>query len=176
MSRRLVAVLISSALSIGIAAGAFAMANPSATGQPSMSASGLRPVLPGGVTAEDRRVVHAADLQADTVITGLLGLELGTVVVIRGRVIDSRSPEFDSLLEVISVGSHPLASHLVMPFAIADGSRLAGAELPRGVVLSLRVYETGGMVGVPQEARRDTRMVRPVAWQFRTSLVVLSAS
>jgi hypothetical protein len=58
-------------------------------------------------------------------------------------------------------------------FSVSQWGNLSNRTLPFNKVLSLRVYETGGMVGIPQMAMKETVYVETVGWSFRTSIVVL---
>jgi hypothetical protein len=117
--------------------------------------------------------VSAADLQAGAAITGLLGLPLGTLTWTSARVVAVDSKETDRLLEVLEVGDRRLPEPVRLAFSLWQWGNLAGKTLPLNQVLRLRVYETGGMVGVPPDAMKETTFVTTPAWSFRTSVVIL---
>lgn len=123
--------------------------------------------------AQARGAISVSDLQSTTRIIGLLGVELGHVVTVEGRVIHSQRLGFDNVLEMVSTDAQPVKRRFQMPFEIAAGSALAGATLPVDQVPSLRVYETGGMVGVPDDAMKEIQAVQAMSWQFMTSLIIL---
>lgn len=133
------------------------------------------PVFAQGAVSSGRATVNVADLQAGTAIVGRSGFELGKVVSIGCKVMDSGRLEYDSVLQVTSVDRHPLNAPVELPFEIAAGSSVSAVQLQRGKLLSLRVYETGGMVGVPEQAQKELQIVQTPSWQFRTSIIILAS-
>jgi len=117
--------------------------------------------------------VYAADLETGTQIIGLLGLPLGELASVTARIVVSSSKSVDRYVEVSEINGRRLSKPIEMEFTIWQWGGLSNKELPLGQRLRLRVYETGGMVGVPRAAMEETVTVATVAWKFQTSLVVL---
>lgn len=133
-------------------------------------------VTAAAVFAEDPAqgaVVYARDLESGTRIVGLLGVPLGELSSITARFVESRSKEEPLLAEVSEIDGRKLPARIAMSFSVWQWGNLANDRLPRNVDLHLRVYETGGMAGVPIEAMKETTFVQAVSWGFRTSLVLL---
>jgi hypothetical protein len=119
------------------------------------------------------QAVLASDLENGLQIIGLLGVPLGQLVSIRARIVPSDSKEAEQYVEVLDVSDKRLSEPLKLTFSVREWGNLSGNVLPLYKVMSLRVYETGGMVGVPQNAMKETAYVGSVGWGFRTSVVIL---
>ena len=119
------------------------------------------------------QVVLASDLQNGLQIIGLLGFPLGHVVSIKARIVPSDSKEAEQYIEVLEVSSRRLSEPAVLTFSVWQWGNLSGRTMPLNKVLSLRVYETGGMVGVPLNAMKETVYVGSAGWGFSTSVVIL---
>ena len=117
--------------------------------------------------------VYAVDLERGTPIVGLLGVHLGELTWIKARIVGSRSKSEDRIAEVLEINGHRLSEPIDLAFSVWEWGNLSSRELPVGAVMSLRVYETGGMVGVPRAALEETVMVAAADWRFQTSLVLL---
>ena len=61
-----------------------------------------------------------------------------------------------------------------MRYSVWEWGNIGLAPLPADQILRLRVYETGGMVGIPIEAMRETSFVQTEGWGFGTSLVLVN--
>jgi hypothetical protein len=118
-------------------------------------------------------VVYARDLESGTRIVGLLGLPLGELTSITARFVESGSKEDPLLVEVSEVEGRRLAARIAMSFSVWQWGNLANERFQKNADFRLRVYETGGMAGVPVEAMKETTFVPTVSWGFRTSLVLL---
>lgn len=119
------------------------------------------------------RTVSAADLENGTLIIGHLGVPLGELASIKGTIRVTNTKESDKILEIAVVNGRSLSRVIQMKFSIWPWGNIAYASLPINEVISLRVYETGGMVGIPIEAMQETTFVQTVSWGFSTSLVLL---
>jgi hypothetical protein len=81
----------------------------------------------------------------------------------------------DTLLEVAEVDGKALSATLRMKYSVWEWGNIGHhALLPKGQILKLRVYETGGMVGIPIEAVEETTFVQTEGWGFGTSLVLVN--
>ena len=60
-----------------------------------------------------------------------------------------------------------------MRYSVWEWGNISRAPLPVDQILKLRVWETGGMVGVPM-SNRETTFVQTEGWGFSTSLVLLN--
>ncbi len=123
--------------------------------------------------APSTRSVSAKDLETGTQIIGLLGVPLGELASTKARIVRSGSKETDQYIEILEIGSKRLPEPVRLTFNVWQWGNLSGKALPLDEVLSLRVYETGGMAGVPPDAMKETVQVTSVGWGFRTSVVVV---
>jgi hypothetical protein len=78
------------------------------------------------------------------------------------------------LLEVVEVDGKALSGILQMKYSVWQWGNIGQTSLPVGQVLKLRVYETGGMVGIPFDAMKETTFVQTEGWGFGTSLVLVN--
>jgi hypothetical protein len=131
------------------------------------------PLVANGAGDDSRKAVLAADLANGTQIIGLLGSPLGQLMTVEARVVPSESKDADQYLEVLMVANHQLSVPLRLRFSVWQWGSFSSSPLPPNQVLLLRVYETGGMQGVPQNAMKETTYVTTVAWGFSTSVVIL---
>jgi hypothetical protein len=120
------------------------------------------------------KTVSALDLQSGTQIIGLLGVPLGELVSTRGRIVESNTKGGDTLLEVVEVNGKVLSGILQMKYSVWEWGNIGQTSLPVGQILKLRVYETGGMVGIPIETMKETVFVQTEGWDFGTSLVLVN--
>ncbi len=127
--------------------------------------------LPPGFAAANG--INVSDLEGGAPIIGHLGIPLGELATIRARAVSSGSKETEMLLELLEVNGRPLPAPVRFQFTIWQWGNLAGRTLAPSQTLVVRVYETGGMAGVPDAAMRETVYVQSPGWGFRTSLVVL---
>jgi len=133
----------------------------------------IAPLVAEGKSESAKRVVYATDIQNGMQIIGLLGIPLGDLASIRARIVPSGSKETDEYIEILEVEKNKLSKPMQLTFNIWQWGNLSNEKLPVNKTLSLRVYETGGMEGVPQNAMKETSYVASVGWGFRTSVVVL---
>ncbi len=131
------------------------------------------PVTAAGVPEPSSRTVLASDLEGGMQIIGHLGIPLGELASIKAKVVPSESKEADQYLEVLEVNDGLLSTPMRFSFSVWQWGNLSSSALPLNRVLSLRVYETGGMEGVPQNAMKETTYVATVGWGFSTSVVIL---
>jgi hypothetical protein len=106
-------------------------------------------------------------------IIGLLGIPLGDLASISARIVPSSSKETDEYIEILEINKIKLSKPMQLGFSIWQWGNLSNEKLPVNQTLSLRVYETGGMEGVPENAMKETAYVASIGWGFRTSLVIL---
>jgi hypothetical protein len=106
------------------------------------------------------KTVSALDLQNGTQIVGLLGVPLGQLISAQGRIVESNTKGADMLLEVVEVNGKALSGILQMRYSVWQWGNIGQTSLPVGQVLKLRVYETGGMVGIPLDAMKETTFVQ----------------
>ena len=106
------------------------------------------------------KTVSALDLQRGTPIIGLLGVPLGELVSTRGRIVESNTTGGGTLLEVVEVNGKALSGILQMKYSVWEWGNIRQTSLPAGKILKLRVYETGGMVGIPIETMKETVFVQ----------------
>ncbi|HUX14269.1 MAG TPA: hypothetical protein VMW87_14670 [Spirochaetia bacterium] len=127
----------------------------------------------GSQAGSRRPAVLAADLESGDQIIGLLGLPLGELASVQARFVDSNLLAARKTLEIIAVNSQVLQKPIQMEYSVWQWGNLAGAQLQENKLVALRVYETGGMQGIPHQAMVETTFVESVDWRFRTSVVVL---
>jgi len=120
------------------------------------------------------KTVSALDLQSGTQIVGLLGVPLGELVSIRGKIVEPNTKGGGTLLEIVEVDGTALSGILQMKYRVWEWGNIGQASLPVGQILKFRVYETGGMVGIPTEAMKETTFVQTEGWGFGTSLVLVN--
>jgi hypothetical protein len=130
------------------------------------------PLFAEGATVPPKGI-SAHDLENGTNIIGVLGLPLGELASIKARIVGSDSKAADQYIEVFEIGKSKLSKPIQFIFDVWQWGNLSNKSLPINQELSLRVYETGGMVGVPEAAMKETTYVTTVGWAFRTSLVIL---
>jgi len=131
------------------------------------------PLVAEGAADPSSKAVLASDLANGVQIIGLLGVPLGQLVSVEARVVPSESKETEQYLEVLRIDNHQLSTPLQLMFSVWQWGNLSSSPLPPNQALLLRVYETGGMQGVPQNAMQETTYVTTVAWGFSTSVVIL---
>jgi hypothetical protein len=131
------------------------------------------PLMAAGISDPSSKAVLATDLEKGTQIIGLLGIPLGELASIQARLVQSDSKETDRYLEILKVDDHQLSTPVRLMFSVWQWGNLLNSALPLNKVLTLRVYETGGMVGVPQSAMKETNYVETVGWGFSTYVVIL---
>ena len=136
--------------------------------------SSAAPLAADDTPGSSNRVVSARELQTGAQIIGLLGLPLGKLASTKARIIPSDSKEADQYIEILEIGDRRLSEPVRLTFGVWEWGNLSGKTLPLDRVLSLRVYETGGMAGVPPDAMKETTYVASVGWGFRTSVVIVS--
>jgi hypothetical protein len=128
-------------------------------------------------SGQDKRAlktVSASELQSGTQIVGLLGVPLGQLVTIRGKIVESNTKSGGREVVVEEVDGKRLSEMLQMKYSVWEWGNIGSAPLPIDQILKLRVYETGGMVGIPIEAMKETAFVQTEGWGFGTSLVLLN--
>jgi hypothetical protein len=125
------------------------------------------------ILSSSNLVVYASDLENGTQIIGLLGLPLGELSSIRARIIESNVKETATVIEIVDVNGQALLHPIRLTYSVWQWGNLANNTLPPNEMFQLRVYETGGMVGIPLDAMKETAYVQAVGWGFRTSLVLL---
>ena len=120
------------------------------------------------------KTISVSELQGGSEIIGLLGLPLGEVVSIKGRIVQSNSKSGEQLVEIVEIDGKPVSGILQLRYSIWEWGNIGRESLPLNQILRLRVYETGGMIGVPLEAMKETTFVQTEGWGFSTSLVLLN--
>lgn len=126
--------------------------------------------------AQERSVmksITAQELQSGTKIIGYLGLPLGTVTTIKAKLVESNTKETTQLIEIAEVAGKRLDKPVLLDFSIWNWGNLDQKNLPVEKELALRVYEHGGMEGVPHQAMKETVYIQTVDYHFRTSVVIL---
>jgi hypothetical protein len=131
-------------------------------------------VVAFGQSSSAPKTVSALDLQSGTQIIGLLGIPLGDLASIRGKIVESNTKGGGTLLEVVEIDGKALSGMLQMKYRVWEWGNIGHASLSKGQILKLRVYETGGMIGIPTEAMKETTFVQTEGWGFGTSLVLVN--
>lgn len=127
--------------------------------------------------AEGKKKPDVAPGSLSTVaITGSLGLRLGTVCSVEGTFFDGttlRTKEDDGvmMLRVTKVNKALLEKPVVLRYRVFAGVTVGKKK--HGDAFDGIAYETGGCVGVPQEAWKHVPMATATAFRFETSLVLL---
>ena len=120
------------------------------------------------------RTVSALELQSGTQIIGILGLPLGEVASIKAKIVETNTKGDGWVVEVVEVNGRAPSVLLQMRYSVWEWGNIGKAPLPVGRLLNFRAYETGGMVGVPIEAMKETTFVQTEGWGFGTSLILLN--
>ncbi|MBX7106937.1 MAG: hypothetical protein K1X57_22900 [Gemmataceae bacterium] len=111
--------------------------------------------------AESQVLIPAADIGSDCIITGRLGEPLGTIVRLRGQIVDTRTKADDgiSCARVLSIDDAETYQPLTLQIHPMFGSFPEG-KLTMGKIYDLEGYESGGFRGIPDEAmtRADTEV------------------
>jgi hypothetical protein len=128
----------------------------------------------GGQGKPAPRNISAAELQSGSQIIGMLGFPLGELVSIRCRIVESNTKAGGQLVDVVETNGKPVSGMLQLRFNIWEWGNISRGSLPLDQILRLRVYETGGMIGIPVEAMRETTFVQTEGWSFSTSLLLLN--
>jgi len=121
-----------------------------------------------------RKTISVSELQGGGEIIGLLGLPLGEVVSIKGRIVQSNTKSSVQLVDIVEINGKPVSGMLQLRYSIWEWGNISHESLPLDQLLRLRVYETGGMTGIPLEAMKETTFVQTEGWGFSTSLVLLN--
>jgi hypothetical protein len=127
-----------------------------------------------GQSSSAPMTVSVLDLQSGTQIIGLLGIPLGDLASIRGKIVESNAKGGGTLLEVVEIDGKALAGMLQMKYSVWEWGNIDHASLSKDQILKLRVYETGSMIGIPTEAMKETMFVQTEGWSFGTSLVLVN--
>ena len=139
-----------------------------------MALIAFRVVIVNGQDKTVPKTVSALDLQSGTQIIGLLGVPLGELVSTTGRIVESNTKGGGTLFELVEVNGKALSETLQMKYSVWEWGNIAQTPLLIGPMLKLRVYETGGMVGIPIDIMRETVFVQTEGWGFGTSLVLVN--
>jgi len=124
--------------------------------------------------AASGRSISARELEGGTRIIGLLGLPLGELASVKAQVVRVGAKGDDRHVRVLEVDGRLLSAPIVLKFSVWRWGNIADKEMPTDRIVKLRVYETGGMVGVPADAMRETVFVQTEGWAFETSLVLVN--
>lgn len=157
------------ALLLALSALAFAQAPAQQAAGPARQAAGPTPP-----PARPMTPVYTESLDRTHVLIGPLGRPLGEMLSI-AAVVDERVDSkdwFHNYVSVTQVNGVPLARPVRMPAQLWQWGNLK--ELKPGERLKLRVYQTGAMMGVPDQAMRETVYVQTSAHSFVTWLVVVN--
>ena len=119
------------------------------------------------------KTISAAELQSGSQIIGLLGFPLGELVSIKGRIVEPNTRGGGQLVDVVEINGKTVPGMLQLRYSVWEWGNISQGPLPLDQILRLRVYETGGMIGIPIEAMRETTFVQIEGWGFSTSLVLL---
>jgi hypothetical protein len=120
------------------------------------------------------KTISVLELQGGGEIIGLLGVPLGELVSIKGRIVRSSTKSGGQLVDIVEINGKPVSGMLQLRYSIWEWGNIGHESLPLDQILSLRVYETGGMIGIPLEAMKETTFVQSEGWGFGTSLVLLN--
>ena len=124
--------------------------------------------------AASSRSISAQELEGETQIIGLLGLPLGELASVKAQVVRVNTKGDGRQVRVLEVDGRLLPAPIVMKYSIWQWGNIADKGIPTEGIVKLRVYETGGMVGVPIDAMRETVFVQTEGWAFETSLVLVN--
>jgi hypothetical protein len=137
----------------------------------------LTVLFPIGVCSADaKKKTEPAPSLGAVSIPGALGLRLGTVCRIEGTFFDgstlrTKEDEGVMMLRVTRVNKAALKKPVTLRYRV-----FAGVTLPKkkhGERFDGFAYETGGCVGVPQEAWKHVPPATASAFRFESSLVLL---
>ena len=131
----------------------------------------LSPAIGQGRAAP--KTIGAVELQSGGQIIGLLGFPLGELVSIKGRIVESNTKGGGQLVDIVEINGKTVLGMLQLSYSVWEWGNISQGPLPLDEILKLRVYETGGMIGIPIEAMRETTFVQIEGWGFSTSLVLL---
>ncbi len=108
-------------------------------------------------------------------LVGPLGLPLGEMVTVTLQVEAAREKTyFDDFVTVTAVGGRGLKQPVRMPAKLWEWGDVK--SLKDGELLTARVYQDGGMIGVPGQALNETRPVSTVGHHFATWLVIVKSA
>ena len=108
-------------------------------------------------------------------ISSLLGAGFGKMIEIEGRIVDDQDTRLRAhlgkkLIEVQQVGTHALPKPVLIELLVF---RWTDIPIPvRGTVVRFRGYETGGFIGIPNEAFEDVPSVATTAHHFQSRFQV----
>lgn len=112
-------------------------------------------------------------------LTGELGEKLGTMMTLRGMVVDNYSKGYESgITLVVQKINDSATQHLIqIPFTLYFEG-LGETRLPDvkpGATYTFRAYETGGFVGTPTEAYKESGIIAQTGgFVFQNELVLIS--
>jgi hypothetical protein len=151
-----------------------------ATSKTNLAAVGLVIAVTAWLSAADEprrpEPINVADLNERPVI-GMLGQPLGTVVTIKGDVVDGSKIRIKDLsgkpvLQVARVNGQPVESRPILQFD-SFRSESSGVAPAIGTHFAYLAYENGEFGGLPNEAREYVGPVASLGFRFRTKLVLL---
>lgn len=128
---------------------------------------------PPGAAKKPRTPVSTETLNTTHELIGPLGKPLGEVVTVTATVANKPFKDpFDDYVTVFSVNGVQLQHPLKMPAKLWPWANIK--ELKPGQEFTLRAYQDGGMIGVPQQVMNETVAVQTVDHAFRTWLVIIN--
>ena len=119
-----------------------------------------------------KETIHAHELNTNYEIIGPLGESLGKLLNIEAKIIDTKRKANPIQLEVTRIDNKQLELPVQIPYTFFPPSKNL-KELEEGKTYQLRVYQDGGMVGIPQQVLKETSPATSVDYHFATWAVII---
>jgi hypothetical protein len=127
--------------------------------------------VPIAASQKQRTPVYTETLNDTHELIGPLGKPLGEVLTVLGKVEEIPQKAQEHFLTVTEVNGTPLRQAKQLPARLWPWANIK--DLRPGQQLRLRVYQDGGMVGVPHQAMAETVFIQTQGHGFATWLVVI---
>lgn len=141
----------------------------------------IPPAMPSNSSQaqEASNPIHVSDLN-DRPVIGRLGHPLGTIVQVGGVIADGshtrmKADEGEILLRIQSVNGGAVEREIVMHLHSFPASRSGEPPPAAGCKFAYIGYETGGFIGVPDDAFKYVPQVATQSHHFSTWFVALKA-
>ena len=124
---------------------------------------------------EDKERIDSSDINVRYEIIGPLGYPLGKLIDIEAEVLPDPGKGEANWLSVVTVNGRRLDKPVKITYRFwgwSKGLRTLGV----GETYKLRVFQNGGMAGVPPQVMKETVQVQACDYHFRVEVVIIRAS
>ena len=118
--------------------------------------------------------INSSDINDKYEIIGPLGFPLGKLINIKAIVLPDPGKGFSNWLLVTNVNGKKIKKAVRINYTFWDGSK-GVHKLKKGQTYKLRIYQDGGMIGVPHQVMKETYFVQTWGYHFNTKAVIVKA-